>query len=164
MVNNQPAKRGAILVVAASALMMLLLMAALTTFPFQLVRNADGAMEPALKDQQRLVVNKLIYRLRDPRSGEVVMMLSPLDPNRLFVRRVIGRAGDTVRIIGGVVYINGKPSTDGDVPSEFRNQEDWGPQVVPAGYYFVLSDNRNGSSDSRHWGFVPTRYIIGKIA
>ena len=66
------------------------------------------------------------------------MMLSPLDPNRLFVRRVIGRAGDTVRIIGGVVYINGKPSTDGDVPCEFRNQEDWGPQVVPAGYYFVL--------------------------
>ena len=102
MVNNQPAKRGAILVVAASALIMLLLIAALTTFPFQLVRNADGAMEPALKDQQRLVVNKLIYRLRDPRSGEVVMMLSPLDPNRLFVRRVIGRAGDTVRIIGGV--------------------------------------------------------------
>ena len=70
MVNNQPAKRGAIGGVAASALMMLLLIAALTTFPFQLVRNADGAMEPALKDQQRLVVNKLIYRLRDPRSAK----------------------------------------------------------------------------------------------
>ena len=163
MANNQRAARSVFVSVAASVLLMLLLFAAITTFPFQLMRIAGRAMEPALKDQQRLVVNKLIYRFRDPRSGEVVTMYSPLDPNRLFVRRLIGRAGDTVRITAGNVFVNGKPLSDNHVPSQLKSQEDWGPQVVPEGYYFVLGDNRNASSDSRHWGFVPSRYIIGKI-
>jgi signal peptidase I len=110
-----------------------------------------------------VIVNKLVYWLRDPRSGDVVMMYSPLDPNKSFVQRVIARQGDTVRIIAGRVYIDDKPLSDDYVAAEFRGHDDCGPVVVPVGYYFVLGDHRNSSSDSRHWGFVPRRYIIGKI-
>ena len=148
--------------VAVSALLLVFVSVMIMTFAFQLARNDGRAMEPALKDQQRVIVNKLVYRLRDPKPGDVVMGYSPLDPNKLFIKRMIAREGDTVRIIAGVVYVNDKPFSD-EVPPAFRNRDDWGPQVVPEGYYFVLGDNRHDSSDSREWGYVPRRYILGKI-
>ncbi len=163
MANNQ-SRWLRVLHVGASVSLLALSTAFITIFPFQLTRQVGRDMEPALKDQQRLIVNKLVYRLRYPQSGDVVVLLDPLDPNKSFARRVIAREGDTVRITGGHVYVNGKPLSDDYVATEFRSHEDWGPQVVPVGYYFVLSDRRNGSSDSRHWGFVPRRYIVGKIA
>ena len=153
-----------VLLIGASVLLLAWPTALITTFSFQLTRQVGRDMEPALKDQQRLIVNKLVYRLRYPQSGDVVVLLDPLDPNKSFARRVIAREGDTVRITGGHVYINGKPLSDDYVAAEFKSHDDWGPQVVPVGYYFVLSDNRNSSSDSRYWGFVPRRYIVGKIA
>jgi signal peptidase I len=130
-----------------------------TTFPFQVVRNVGDAMEPTLRNRQRLIVNRLTFRLRDPKSGDIVMMYDPLDP----VRRLIAREGDTVKLVAGIAYINGKPLSEEYVPAESRSHADWGPQVVPQGYYFVLGDRRDVSSDSRHWGFVLKRYIIGTI-
>ena len=91
------------------------------------------------------------------------MMLYPLAPRKSFVKRVIAREGDTVRIIDGHVTVNEAPVNDSYVANEFRDHDTWGPQVVPEGYYFVMGDHRNNSSDSRHWGFVPKKYIIGKI-
>ena len=61
------------------------------------------------------------------------------------------------------VFVNETPMKDDFVAEDFRAHDDWGPQVIPEGYYFVLGDHRNNSSDSRHWGFVPKRYIIGKV-
>ena len=61
------------------------------------------------------------------------------------------------------VYVNDTPLRDDYVPSEYRSHDDWGPQVIPEGYYFVMGDHRNNSSDSRHWGMVPKKYIIGKV-
>ena len=152
-----------VLVITASSILLLGVLTYAFMFSFQLVRTTGNAMEPAVGDEQRLIVDKLTYRFRDPRSGEVVMLYYPIDPNVVLVKRVIGRPGDTIRMIAGTVYVNGKPVSDDVVPPEFRSRDDWGPEVVPTGYYFVLGDRRNGSSDSRHWGFVPRRYIIGKI-
>ena len=160
MASNQVVRN--VVRVAASVLLLVFLSVMITTFAFQLARNDGRAMEPALKDQQRVIVNKLVYRLRDPMPGDVVMGYSPLNPNKLFIQRVIGREGDTVRIIAGVVYVNDKPFNN-EVPPAFRSRDDWGPQVVPEGYYFVLGDNRHDSLDSRDWGYVPRRYILGKI-
>ena len=68
-----------------------------------------------------------------------------------------------VRIVDGRVYVNDIPLKDDYVASEYRSHDDWGPQVIPEGYYFVMGDHRNNSSHSRHWDFVPKRYIIGKV-
>jgi signal peptidase I len=135
----------------------------IVTFGFQVARVEGQSMAPTLADQDRLIVNKAIYRLGEPHYGDIVMLYYPVDPKKSFVKRVIGAPGDTVRIVDGTVYVNNVPLPDSFVPEEFKSHDDWGPQVVEQGYYFVMGDHRNNSSDSRHWGLVPTRYIIGKV-
>jgi signal peptidase I len=149
--------------VVASLILVCALSLVVMGAPFQIVQIAGHAMEPTLHDQQRIIVNRLVYRLHDPRSGDVVMMYSPLDPRQSFVKRVIARPGDTVRIRDGRVLVNEAPLDDRYVPNEFRDHGSWGPQVVPEGYYFVMGDRRNNSADSRHWGFVPRKYIVGRF-
>ena len=97
------------------------------------------------------------------RPGDIVMLYYPVNPEKMFVKRVIAQENDTVRIVDGRVYVNDVALHDDYVPEEFRSHDDWGPQVIPEGYYFVMGDHRNNSSDSRHWGFVPKKYIIGKV-
>ena len=135
----------------------------IVTFGFQVARVEGMSMAPTLEDQDRLIVNKLIYRFESPRRSDIVMLYYPLDPDKSFVKRVMGEEGDTVRVVDGRVYVNDVPVPDDYVPSEYRSHDDWGPQVIPEGYYFVMGDHRNNSSDSRHWGFVPKKYIIGKV-
>ena len=79
------------------------------------------------------------------------------------VKRVIAGEGDVVHIVEGRVYVNDLPLHDEYVPHAFRGHDDWGPTVIQQGYYFVMGDHRNNSSDSRHWGMVPKKYIIGKV-
>ena len=135
----------------------------IVTFGFQVARVEGMSMAPTLQDQDRLIVNKLAYRLHDPQVGDIVMLYSPLQPEKALVKRVIAQAGDEVRIVNGRVFRNGVLVDDSFVAPQFRSHDDWGPQVVPEGYYFVMGDHRNNSSDSRHWGFVPKKYIIGKV-
>ncbi len=135
----------------------------IVTFGFQVARVEGLSMAPTLVDQDRLIVNKLIYRLSAPRRGDIVMLYYPVKPEKSFVKRVIAEEGDTVKILDGQVFVNDVPLADNYVPSEYRSHDDWGPEVVPEGYYFVMGDHRNNSSDSRHWRFVPKRYIIGKV-
>jgi signal peptidase I len=135
----------------------------IVTFGFQVARVEGQSMAPTLADQDRLIVNKIAYRFGAPHVGDIVMLYYPLNPDKSFVKRVIAEEGDQVRIVEGRVYRNEVPLDDDYVPAEFRSHEDWGPEVIPDGYYFVMGDHRNNSSDSRHWGMVPKKYIIGKV-
>ena len=135
----------------------------IVTFGFQVARVEGVSMAPTLEDQDRLIVNKLAYRLHDPQIGDIVMLYYPVHPEKAFVKRVIAREGDQVRIVDGRVYRNDILIDDSFVPSQYRSHDDWGPRVINEGFYFVMGDHRNNSSDSRHWGMVPKKYIVGKV-
>jgi signal peptidase I len=135
----------------------------IVTFGFQVARVDGLSMAPTLEDHDRLIVNKLVYELGDPRPGDIVMLYYPRNPDKMFVKRVIAKEGDVVRIVNGYVFVNDVPLHDDYVPDEFRSHDDLGPEVVNPGYYFVMGDHRNNSSDSRNWGQVPKKYIVGKV-
>jgi signal peptidase I len=129
----------------------------------QLARVEGHSMAPTLEDHDRLVVDRLTYRLGKPTPGDIVMFHVPVAPNRLFVKRIIAQEGDVVRMARGRVIVNDEPLDDGYVPADFRSHEDWGPYLVPTGSYLVMGDHRNRSSDSRQWGPVPRDAIIGRV-
>jgi signal peptidase I len=134
-----------------------------TAFLVQVARVEGQAMAPTIQDQDRLLVNKWAYRDDRPRVGDIVMLRYPLNPDKSFVKRVIGTEGDTLRAVDGQVFRNDVAMDQSFVPAEYRSGDDWGPTVIPEGYYFVMGDHRNNSSDSRHWGFVPAKYILGRV-
>lgn len=162
-----PVGTGRRVAMALTAIPLLLMTVMITgfivTFLFPVARVEGRAMAPTLEDQDRVIVNKLAYQMAEPHVGDIVMLYYPLNPEKIFVKRVISEEGDQVRVVDGRVYRNDVPMNDAFVPVEYRSRDDWGPQVVPEGYYFVMGDHRNNSSDSRHWGFVPKKYIVGRI-
>jgi signal peptidase I len=165
-VERLGALRSSLLALAGLPLLLLTVVTSvfIVTFLFQVARIEGHAMEPTLQDQERVIVNRLVYRIGEPRRGDIVMHYYPLNPQKLFVKRVIGEEGDTVQIVDGRVQVNDAPlKDDGYVLAAFRSHDDWGPQVIPEGYCFVMGDHRNNSSDSRHWGMVPKRYVLGKV-
>ena len=133
-------------------------------FLYQPVKVEGTSMMPSLDDQERIFVNKLVYRLEPIERGDVVVFHYPRDPSKSFVKRVIGVAGDHVRINSGQVYVNGKPLEEDYVAPEYADQRSMAEIVVPPHCYFVLGDHRNMSNDSRDFGPVPAKDIYGKAA
>jgi signal peptidase I len=159
-----PRRLGTLAVALAGVLGLGCLLLAMS-FPlvFRVGRVEGQAMSPTLRDQDRLLISKLSYYSNQPQRGDIVMMHYPRDPKRLFVKRVIAGPGDTVHIRSGQTFVNGQPEAAPYVVPEARSADTWGPAVVPEGSYFVMGDRRNNSSDSRHWGYVPAGYVVGRV-
>lgn len=129
-----------------------------------------GSMRPTLLEGDRIFVDKMTYRFRPPKRGEIIVFKYPVDPKKDFVKRLIAFGGEEIEIRDGSVFINGMRLTEpGPIPSHYYyNRSDWpyskeGQKiVVPPDSYFVLGDNSAQSSDSRNWGFVPKSYLIGR--
>lgn len=124
------------------------------------IRVESISMQPTLYDGNFVLVSRLSYRLGDAQRGDVVVFKFPLNPDKEpYIKRVIGLPGEEVRIEGGKVYINGQPLRETYIKERPTYSGTW---QVPEGNLFVLGDNRNNSSDSHSWGFVPLENVIGK--
>ena len=117
-------------------------------------------MVPTLRTNDYVVVNKLAYKLGEPKRGDVIVFKYPPDPTQIpYIKRVIGLPGDQIHIAGGRVSINGVLLNEPYLKVSTNGGGDW---TVPEDSLFVMGDNRNGSSDSRAWGMVPLDNVIGK--
>jgi len=135
------------------------------TFIIAPFKIPSGSMRPTLIEGDRILVSKFLYRFRAPQRGEIIVFRYPSDTKRPFIKRLVAMGGDTVEIRDGAVLVNGEPLEDLGAPY-YYNRGDFGGlgQVieVPPDQYYVLGDNSSASHDSRFWGFVPKRLLIGR--
>ena len=131
-------------------------------FIVQPVKVEGTSMQPRLVDQERIFVNRFIYRFQDIDRGDVVVFWYPRDRSKSFIKRVMGVPGDKVEIRYGTVYINGIRVNEPYLNPALKGYKSFPPAMVPPGQYFVLGDHRNSSNDSRSWGFVAHDLIYGK--
>jgi len=131
-------------------------------FLYQPVKVEGTSMMPSLDDQERIFINKFVYRIEPIQRGDIVVFRYPRDPAKSFIKRVIGTAGDHVRIVDGRVYLNGRMLVEDYVPGAYEDGRSYPEIVVPPGEYFVLGDHRSLSNDSRDFGPVDASYIYGK--
>jgi signal peptidase I len=131
-------------------------------FLYQPVKVEGTSMMPSLEDQERIFVNKFVYRLEPIERGDIVVFRYPRDPSKSYIKRVIGMAGDRIRIDGGQVYVDGQPLDESYVPPEYTDSRSYPEITVPPNSYFVLGDHRSMSNDSRDFGSVDQSFIYGK--
>jgi len=147
---------------ARDLLVSLAISAFIIIFLYQPVKVEGTSMMPGLEDQERIFVNKFVYRWEPISRGDIVVFRYPRDTTKSYIKRVIGVAGDRVRIENGQVYVNEQPIEEDYVPSEYADARSYPEVTVPANSYFVLGDHRTMSNDSRDFGPVNERYIYGK--
>ena len=131
-------------------------------FLYQPVKVEGTSMAPLLSDQERIFINKFVYRFEPIARGDVVVFWYPLDKSKSFIKRVIGLPGETVEIRQGSLFVNSKAVPEPYVPPQYEDLSDFGPVRVPADSYFVMGDHRISSNDSRVFGPVSSRYIYGR--
>ncbi|HMK56190.1 MAG TPA: signal peptidase I [Dissulfurispiraceae bacterium] len=165
----------------------LILALIIRTFVIQAFKIPSGSMIPTLLIGDHLLVNKIIYGspvdipftsvnifhmpgLRLPKKGEIVVFKYPEDPTRDFIKRVVATEGDTVQMIDKKLFVNGKPveepyvqHTDATVRlGQLEPRDNFGPYLVPKDKLFMMGDNRDQSYDSRFWGYVDVKQVLGK--
>lgn len=138
----------------------------LTLFIFWIVNTVTGrfriegySMLPSLQEGEYIIINKLSYFLEEPARGDVIVLHFPNDRSRDFIKRIIGLPGDMVTVADGVVSVNGVALDEPYINAPPSYSGSW---TVPEDKYFVLGDNRNNSSDSHNWSFLPEEDIVGK--
>jgi len=131
-------------------------------FFYQPVKVEGTSMTPLISDQERIFINKFVYRFEPIERGDVVVFWYPLDRSKSFIKRVVGLPDDTVEIREGRVYLNGKLFPEPYVPPESADFGALSPMKIPDGEYFVMGDHRISSNDSRIFGPVPRSFIYGK--
>lgn len=133
-------------------------------FLYQPVKVEGTSMMPSLVDQERIFINKFVYRfgISEISRGDTVVFWYPGDPTKSYIKRVIGMPGDKVQVVEGTVFVNGRALDEPYVPAEYRDSVSMALTTVPQNEYFVLGDHRSSSNDSRSWGTVPRKFIYGK--
>lgn len=126
----------------------------------------SGSMIPTLQLNDHVVVTKFSYKIQEPKRGDIIVFKYPPNEEQglkevFYVKRLIGLPGETLEIKDNKVIINGE-SIEEDYVSADTNMPDYGPITIPMESYFAMGDNRNHSSDSRIWGYVPEHDLIGK--
>lgn len=162
-----------------SIIIALILALIIRAFVVQAFKIPTGSMRPTLLENDRILVNKFVYgpripftdislpALRSPKRGEVIVFKYPEDPKKDFIKRLIATEGETVGISNGKITINGQIIQDGILNNiNYYNLGPYGQEgiaiKVPKDCYFVLGDNSVSSKDSRYWGFVPKKYLLGQ--
>jgi signal peptidase I len=155
---------GALLHWARDLIFSVVLAVIVILFLYQPVKVEGTSMMPTLDDQERIFINKFVYRLHFGKidRGDTVVFWFPGDPTKSYIKRVIAVPGDRVEVVQGAVVVNGQALVENYVPEEYRDQSSMTERTVPQDEYFVLGDHRSSSNDSRAWGMVPRRYIYGK--
>ena len=149
------------------------------TFLVQAFKIPTGSMRNTLLEGDIIMVNKFIYgakvpllnlrlpAVRQPKKGDVVVFIYPQNTKKDFIKRLIAKGGETVEIKNGTIYVNDLPLLEPVFNrTYYYNYGDFGKEgrkiVVPQNHYFVLGDNSASSQDSRYWGFVPAKNILGE--
>ena len=173
-------KRGKLLDYCLMAVVAIALALAVQAYVVRPYRIPSESMAGTLRPGDRVLVNRVVYRLREPQRGDVMVFRYPLDRAVTFIKRVVGIPGDTLQVKDGRLLINGRPvkepyvhRTGGTLDPTLAQgplygstlQEPWSlaqPYTVPSGNFFVMGDNRTNSDDSRDWGVVPRDAVIGE--
>jgi len=131
-------------------------------FLYQPVKVEGTSMYPLLSDQERIFINKFVYRFEPIERGDVIVFWYPLDRSKSFIKRVVGLPGETIEIRMGHVYINGEELADQYVPAGYLDGSNSTSRRIPSDSYFVMGDHRDSSNDSRVFGPVARQFIYGK--
>lgn len=180
--ENEYPQKGALRENIEAILVAIIIALFIRTFVVQAFKIPSGSMKQTLQIGDHILVNKFIYGLKipylrkniipikEPRRGDIVVFKYPVDPNKDFIKRVVGVSGDVIEIRDKVLYVNHKKVnhdfsvyTDPRIiPAHIRPRDNFGPVTVPERSLFVMGDNRDESFDSRFWGFVNYNAVNGK--
>lgn len=138
------------------------------TFIVQAFKIPTGSMRTTLMEGDRILVNKFIYKFTEPKRGDVIVFISPEDKKKDFIKRLVGLPNENIQILDGTILVDSIPIEKNSILKKqyYYNRGDFGAEgqvvTVPGDAYYVLGDNSISSRDSRYWGFMPKKYLLGK--